>query len=438
MMRRLGVRLALAMIGTMVMTLVIVGATQKLAEVRAYWALPEEVRSHVPAPRPWLDSAFGWWVPERRPPPAGAAIPETSEGREAAEAGVPQAAASDAGAPPALPTVSDAGAPPALPAVSDAARGFVDYRRYQNDAFVLGVAVAALGSVVLAWWMARRIARPIAQVSHAAAQVAGGDLAVRVPVTPAVRRSSLETLRLSEDFNRMAAALETYEAERKAMIADIAHELRTPLTAMKLRLQALEDGLVPFRRSEVERLHRSADLLARLIEDLRILSLADAGRLELRRRDTDLVALAEEVLDDCAARAITAEVTLHLKRSPLDLHANIDPDRITQVLANLLDNAIRVTPAGGTVRLALEDAGAEARLSVTDSGPGMSADARAHAFDRFYQDRDTRGASGASGLGLAIVKALVELHGGRVTAVEVEHGACVEVVVPKQALDGVG
>lgn len=423
-MRRLGVRLALAMIGTMVMTLVIVGATQKLAEYRAFWALPEEVRSHVPAPRPWLDSVFGWWAPERRPPPAGAAIPETSEGREAADAGVPQAAA------------ADAGAPPALPVVSDAARGFVDYRRYQNDAFLLGVGAAALGSVILAWWMARRIARPIAQVSHAAAKVAGGDLAVRVPVTPAVRRSSLETLRLSEDFNRMAAALESYEAERKAMIADIAHELRTPLTAMTLRLQALEDGLVPFERSEVERLHRSASLLARLIEDLRTLSLADAGRLELRRRETDLGTLAEEVLDDYGARAITAGVTLHLERPPLDLDANIDPDRITQVLANLLDNAIRVTPAGGTVRLALEDAGAEARLRVTDSGPGMSADARAHAFDRFYQDRDTRGASGASGLGLAIVKALVELHGGRVAAVDVTQGACVEVVVPKTACGG--
>lgn len=414
-MRRLGVRLALAMIGTMVMTLVIVGATQKLAEYRAFWSLPEEARSHVPAPRPWLDSVFGWRAPERRPPPEGAAIaPDVAEQAEAVEAASAE-------------TIS----PPALPVVSDAARGFVDYRRYQNDAFLLGVGAAALGSVILAWWMARRIARPIAQVSHAAAKVAGGDLAVRVPVTPAVRRSSLETLRLSEDFNRMAAALESYEAERKAMIADIAHELRTPLTAMTLRLQALEDGLVPFERSEVERLHRSAALLARLIEDLRTLSLADAGRLELRRRVTDLGTLAEEVLDDHGPRAKAGGVTLQLERPPLAVRAEVDPDRITQVLSNLLDNAIRVTPAGGAVRVALEDTSAEARLRVSDSGPGMSTDARAHAFDRFYQDRDTRGASGASGLGLAIVKALVELHGGRVAAADVPQGACVEVVVPK-------
>lgn len=389
-MRRLSVRLALAMVGTVVLSLLIIAGTQRLAEYRSYWSLPEEARSVLPPPRPWLGLSFDKVLPQRGPPPRSGPV--------------------------------DSGG---------AADLFTDFRKFQDESFYLGVGLASLVTLGLALWLSRLIARPIAVVSRAADRVARGDLAVRVPVTPAQLRSSLETQRLSESFNTMAASLEGYEAERKAMIADIAHELRTPLTAMKLRLQALEDGLLPLDDKEVQSLNRSADLLARLVEDLRTLSLADAGRLRLLPRDTDLSELVAGVLEDQRPRFAAKGVALELEAPAAAVPAKVDPDRLMQVVGNLLDNALKVTDEAGTVTVSLTRAGSDAVIGVSDSGPGLSAEAMEKAFDRFFQDRDLRHASAhGSGLGLAIVDALVRLHGGSVRAVNHAGGALFEVRVP--------
>lgn len=378
------------MVGTMVLSLLIIAGTQRLAEYRSYWSLPEEARSVLPPPRSWLGLSFDKVLPQRGPGPRPGPV--------------------------------DGGA---------AADIFADFRKFQDESFYLGVALASLVTLGLALWLSRLIARPLSVVSRAADRLAKGDLAVRVPTTPAQLRSSLETQRLSESFNSMAASLERYEAERKAMIADIAHELRTPLTAMKLRLQALEDGLLPLDAKEVASLNRGADLLARLIEDLRTLSLADSGRLKLLPRDTDLRQLLAGVIEDQEPRFSAKGVALEFESPDFAVAAKVDSHRMTQVVGNLLDNALKVTDEPGVVKVTLARAGSDAVIGVSDSGPGLSDEALAKAFDRFFQDRDLRqaGAPG-SGLGLAIVDALVKLHGGSVRAANHAGGALFEVTVP--------
>ena len=308
----------------------------------------------------------------------------------------------------------------------DFAGAILDVRDYQARATLVGAALAALVAVTIAVFLARTISRPIERVSAASARLAEGDLSARAP--PSRRGSSVEAKALTRDFNTMATSLETYERERRAMIADIAHELRTPLAAMKLRLQALEDDLVPFDKTEVRRLHRQTDLLSRLVQDLRTLSLADAGKLSLQKRETDLVALVKEVLETYEERAAAREVALALETSSPQVRACVDPDRIEQVVSNLLDNALRVTPEGGSVTVGVRGEPGHVILSVSDTGPGLSEGAIAHLFDRFFQDKDTKG---SSGLGLAIVHALVTLHGGRVEAFNHDEGATFEVRLPR-------
>jgi two-component system sensor histidine kinase BaeS len=234
----------------------------------------------------------------------------------------------------------------------------------------------------------------------------------------------------------MSEAIERYEGERKAMVADVAHELRTPLAALRLRLEALEDGLVPLSQDEVRRLRGHTDLLARLVDDLRLLSLADAGRLTLQPVVVDLgawLAVATE-----AARDVLGPmgVGLGVRGPTAPVAVRIDPQRMTQVLHNLIDNAARYAPEGSQVELAVATGADEVRLSVRDRGPGVPEGELDTIFDRFVRGvrRDERGASG-SGLGLAIVRTLVELHGGRVEvrnlAVTEGGGAAFTVVLPR-------
>lgn len=310
----------------------------------------------------------------------------------------------------------------------DFAGAILDLRNYQARATAVGVGVAALVAVSIALLLSRAISKPIERVSRATAEIAGGNLGARVPAQP--HYSSLEAKALTHNFNTMANSLDTYERERRAMIADIAHELRTPLAAMQARLEALLDELVPFEKSEAERLHRQVLLLSRLVQDLRTLSLADAGKLSLEKRDTDLVSLVRSVFDSYEARAKRQEVRLELNPSSQTVRACVDPDRVAQIVGNLLDNALRVTPAKGKVTATLHEDEEYAVLNISDTGPGLSEEGLAHLFDRFFQDKDTKG---SSGLGLAIVHALVTLHGGRVRASNHAGGARFQVELPRRA-----
>ena len=384
-MNRLATQLALAMMAVAVIAMIVFALSQVVIVSREFRNLPPAVRFRV--------DSYGQNRPRPlRPPTDG--VPAQAAGR------------------PALPNGEE-----------DLLRGFVNVRTAQSRATVIGLVVAGLMSIALAALLSRTVARPLEAVSLAAERVADGDLAARVE--PAA--GSSETALLAHNFNRMAGSLERYEEERRAMIADIAHELRTPLAAMQLRLEALLDGLTPFDAGEAERLHRQTALLTRLVEDLRTLSLADAGRLRLDLREVDLREVAGATVDTFRSRAEAEGIELRLDLPDRPVAAQADPDRIAQVLSNLVDNAVRVTPRGGRVTVGADSGELGPELSVRDDGPGVAAAELSQLFERFAQGGDTRG---NSGLGLAIVQTLVRLHGGTVEARNLDPGAVFTVTLP--------
>lgn len=303
---------------------------------------------------------------------------------------------------------------------------FTTYREAQQRAVLFGSGVALLLAVALALSLTRSIAKPIEAVSKAASGLAKGDLTTRVATD---KTYSTEALTLAEDFNAMVSSLQSYESERKAMIADIAHELRTPLATMQLRIDALSDGLVPFSDDEARLLQGQVSLLARLIDDLRVLSLADAGKLSLNLSEVELNQLAATIVQQTKPRA--DGVGLEFTPAPEPVFIQGDSDRLAQVLNNLLDNALRVTPENGKVTVKLEASQDRAKLSVCDTGPGIPEDELSTIFERFAQGKHRDTHKKGSGLGLAIVKALVTLHGGEVTAKNADEGALLEVTLPR-------
>ena len=287
-------------------------------------------------------------------------------------------------------------------------------------------ALLALGAALL---IGRRIAQPIQAVSKAAQLVAGGQLSARVATRPYSSESGDETAQLALSFNRMAQSLEANELERRQLIADIAHELRTPLAVMISRLEALEDGVFALDQSEVTRLQVQTRFLARLVEDLRVLSLAEAGRLSLETRRVDLRLLTLEIANGFQARAAQSDKRIRVTTQAAFITA--DPDRLRQVLTNLLENALKYASTEVTLTLSVSSR-LEALVVIADDGDGLPPSDLTRVFDRFYRsDESRRRSSGGSGLGLSIVKALVELHRGRVSARNLEpRGAEFTVVLP--------
>jgi two-component system, OmpR family, sensor histidine kinase BaeS len=281
---------------------------------------------------------------------------------------------------------------------------------------LLGLVVAGVLSFLLTWRLSRTIAKPIEKVSKAAVEVSKGNLGARANLSERELEARNEMSELGRNFNAMAASLESYESERRAMIADIAHELRTPITALELRLEALSQDLVPFEKNEVERLKKQVTLLSRLVQDLRTLSLADAGQLSLHKQRVDVKQLVQECLR--TYELIAQQRDIYLRENLAAVTAKLDPERFGQILGNLLDNALRVTPSKGTIDVTLTPSHHTFSLCIADTGPGIPDADLPHIFERFVQARDTKGAStkGSSGLGLAVVQTLAQLHGGTVTA----------------------
>ncbi len=392
-MNRLATRLLVAMLAVALLALAVIPLSQMVATRRTFDALEADFRERVLEHRP-----------PRRPPEK---LSEDAQDGEKNE-------------------------PPFLREENERLfELFTTYRNAQQRAVILGSLVALLLAVGLALWLTRSIAKPIEAVSKAVSSLAEGDLTTRVR---ADKRYSSEALHLAEDFNAMAVSLQTYEAERKAMIADIAHELRTPLATMQLRIEALSDGLISFNEDEAKLLQGQVGLLSRLIDDLRVLSLADAGRLSLNLTEVELNQLAESVMQQTKPRADAASIDLEFTPSPEPVFVQADAHRLAQVLNNLLDNALRVTPEHGKITVRLETSEKLVKLSVRDTGPGIPEDELSTIFERFVQGkyRDTR--KKGSGLGLAIVKTLVTLHGGTVTARNADRvtsgGAVLEVTLP--------
>ena len=271
------------------------------------------------------------------------------------------------------------------------------------------LALAVLLGAAIAGRAVRRFAMPFADLIDAAGRVEGGDYSARVPERPG---GPPQVRALVHSFNGMTSRLESNERQRRSLMADIGHELRTPLTVLQGELEAMLDGVHP---PDVPHLDAALDetrVMARLIDDLRTLALADAGTLALHREPTDLDVLIAEAVRSMEASADAAGVTITTDL-PEDLPLlDIDPVRIREVLTNLLGNALRYAPAGSAIATMARraDDGRTLKISVADAGPGIPSDLLPHVFDRFAKAADSRG----SGLGLAIARQLVEAHGGHI------------------------
>ena len=302
----------------------------------------------------------------------------------------------------------EAGAEPPLTRFADAVR----------RTLTLAGLVAGAAGILLVVLLSRRMLASIGSLTAAARGLGGGDLTSRAAV-----RGNDEIAELGRTFNSMADALEESERQRRTMVSDVAHELRTPLSNIQGHIEAMQDGLLEPDPATLETVHRQALYLNRLVDDLRLLAATEARELRLDREPT----LVGEVIDrvvtsfgpGAEAQAVRLDADVEEALPSLDL----DRVRIEQVLSNLVDNAIRHTPAGGGVVVTARRRGESIRVDVTDTGPGIPSDALSHVFDRLYRvDPSRERGSGGSGLGLTIARQLVEAHGGTIWA-ESEEGS---------------
>jgi signal transduction histidine kinase len=275
---------------------------------------------------------------------------------------------------------------------------------------LLAAIVAVAASLLLAIVLSRMLARPLAEIGSAARRVAEGDYAARVP-----REGPDELVSLADSFNQMAASLERQEAMRRDFIANAAHELRTPLTNLQGYLEALRDGVITADRATYESLWDEAERLVRLSRSLDSLAEGDAAgppalvELDLAMAIRSALELAHPGLER-AGLTVVVDVPEHLP-------ARANADQLAQVLANLLSNAARYTPSGGTVTVHAERRPADLLVSIENSGEGIPPEDLDRVFERFYRVEKSRDrARGGAGIGLAIVKQLVESAGGRVGA----------------------
>lgn len=254
--------------------------------------------------------------------------------------------------------------------------------------------------------MGGRVVRPVQGLIDAARRIEAGDYDARVEEP----RRPRELRELTAAFNTMAARLEAEEANRRRLLADLSHELRTPIAVIEGHLEAVLDGVYPADAAHLDPILDETRVLDRLIDDLRTLSLAEAGALALHREATDLGHVVADVVAALRPRAeaVGARIETELEAGLPEL--DVDPVRMHQVLSNLVDNAVRYTPGGGVVRVAACRVDPGVEVTVLDQGPGLAPEVRATLFDRFVKAKDSPG----SGLGLAIAKAIVEAHGGRI------------------------
>ena len=287
-----------------------------------------------------------------------------------------------------------------------------DFLDSVNRSILTSVVIAGVIALILGAILFLQITAPMRQLQKAAGSIAAGDLSQRVTV-----RSKDEIGQLGQTFNLMAESLARAEQQRRHMVADVAHELRTPLAVIQANAEGMLDGVLPLDPEQVNAIYQETLLLNRLVGDLRLLSLAEAGELPLERHPTPPGALVEQVVEHMKSQAAQRGIRLEAKLQTNLPERPLDSDRITQVLTNLIGNALRYTPSDGTILVeAFAQQDNHVKITVTDSGPGIQPEDLPYIFDRFYRaDKSRTRTSGGSGLGLAIVKQLVEAHGGQIT-----------------------
>lgn len=290
-----------------------------------------------------------------------------------------------------------------------AERTFVE--SYHKSLWWIGFLFAGLGLVV-SYFLSGNITRPLRQLSQAAEKIRQGDLKQEVAVT-----GQDEVGQLAEVFNQMSAELAANESNRQELLANIAHELKTPLAVLQGHLESMLDGVEEPGPEKLFSMQEEVMRLTRLVGDLRDLSLAQVHRLELHLQPVDLDEKVERAAD--MLEPLLEEKKLRfVKELATGLPARqLDPDRLNQVLYNLITNAIRYTTPGTAILLKTEPAGERVRLIIADEGPGIAPEDLPHVFEQFYRgDKSRNRASGGSGIGLSLAKSFVEAQGGTITA----------------------
>jgi len=303
----------------------------------------------------------------------------------------------------------------------------VEFIQRTNRILLYGALIGAVIALLLGVFLSRTLTRHIRELTQATHAVSEGDLSQQVPV-----RSNDELGELAQAFNKMSSELSRSVNARKQMTADIAHELRTPLSLILGHAEAVHDGVLPPSRENFEIIREEAERLEQLVNDLRILSLADAGELSITPQTIEPGRLLREVAAIYQYQTQRKNIFLDVEiDSPL-ANIEVDPGRMTQVLTNILDNALRHTPEGGRILLSAKEVSDQVELAIHDSGPGLNAEDLERIFDRFYRTDSSRQRDGdfpgGSGLGLAIARSIIQAHGGQLTA-ESESGKGLKVIV---------
>ncbi len=289
---------------------------------------------------------------------------------------------------------------------------------FGDVARLLGIGIVVLGVVAIAGWgrTFRRVAFSLDELVEAADRVEHGDYTTRVTVPRTGPRPMRD---LARGFNEMVTRLEADEAQRRRLLADVSHELRTPLAVVQGNIEAMLDGVHEVDEAHLGAILEETRVLARLVDDLRTVALSESGSLPLHREPTDLAVVATDAVGAFRSTAQTAGVELGVEIAADIPLIEVDPVRIREVISNLVANALRHTPAGGSITLdARVGDGGPSRaagpravvVTVRDTGSGIEPDLLPHVFDRFAKAPGSRG----SGLGLAIARGLVEAHGGSI------------------------
>jgi len=266
--------------------------------------------------------------------------------------------------------------------------------------------------IIVATLLVRRFVNPLADVIYAAREVTNGKLGTRISSEgPQDMRS------LSDSFNEMASSLERNDRERREMFADIAHELRTPLSVIRGRLEGIVDGIYTADSGQVPLALEQTYLLERLVDDLRLLTLAETRQLHFEKKTVDLGQLCQHTIDMFSAQAQEKNISLSVERGSGNFNVQLDPQRMEQVIGNLIGNSLRYIADGSKIWLTLEETSSEVKLIVSDNGPGVSEEELPFLFDRFWRkDKSRARSAGGTGLGLAIARQLIEAQGGTIEA----------------------
>ncbi len=290
---------------------------------------------------------------------------------------------------------------------------FENFRASMFESLGYAVTASVIAALLVSFFISRRIVAPVRTLTNASQHIAEGHYAERVQVN-----GSDEIAQLAARFNKMTTQLEQVESMRRQLIGDVTHELRTPLTSIKGYMEGLIDGVLPSTTETFDQIHHEADRLSRLVDDLQELSRVEAKAYPLDFRSLTVPNLVQTTIKRLSPQATAKRISLR-SSLPADLpYIMADEDRITQVLVNLVANAIQYTPEGGDVTISAARHENEIHISVKDTGIGIPPEFLANLFTRFYRvDKSrSRNAGGGSGIGLTIAKHLVEAHGGRIWA----------------------